>query len=190
MILQADLENVWGTYYFAVINRTEISQELTTPVMLPLESLEAKAQEGLTPEELTRDVQGSYQVKKTYKKGMSLVGIGFRCKIPPGKGVATFHITPHFAIGEWSIAVPNPSSLLVKAPGMEPGLPDMLTGSPYLGIIRRQPFAAGDTLEVTLSGLPKGRGALWTSGLGFLGVLFLGSAGWVFLSRRRKHRDH
>ena len=187
IILQADLENIWGTYYFAVINRSETPQALSTPIMLPQETVDVKAQDGLTSEDLERDKQGVLHMKtKTFPKGMTLLGVGFQCKLPPGASFLHLHFSPLFSIGELSVAVPNTTPLTLKAAGMEPGLPEMLTGSPYTGIMRRQPLATGEVVTVSLEGMPKGRAALWWSGFGFSMILCLGSAYWVLRSRRRQ----
>ncbi len=186
IILQADLENVWGTYYFAVINRTDTPLPFSTPIMLPLEAIDVKAQDGLKPEEIEKDKQGVLHMKtKTFPKGMTLLGVGFQCKIPTGTSSVDLHFSPLFPIGELSVAVSNTTPLSLTAEGLEPGLPDMLTGSPYTGIMKRQPLATGETVTVRLAGVPTGRATLWWSGLGFASVLFLGSAYWVVRSRRR-----
>lgn len=186
IILQADMENIWGTYYFAVINRTEVPVSLSTPIMLPPETVDIKAQDGLKPEELERDKEGILHMKtKSFPKGMTLLGVGFQCKIPPGNSSLPLHFTPLFSIGELSVAVPNTTPMKLTATGMEPGLPDMLTGSPYTGIMKHQPLAKGETITITLAGLETGgRATLWWSGFVFAGILCFGSAYWVRRSRR------
>jgi hypothetical protein len=187
IILQADLENIWGTYYLAVMNRTESPLPFSTPITLPQETMEVKPQDGLKPEDLERDSSGILHMKtKLFPKGMTLIGVGFQCKIPNGASSLQLHFSPLLPIGELSIAVPNSTPLTLTGTGMEPGLPDMLTGSPYTGIMRRHPLATAETVTVTLAGIPNGRTALWRSGFGFAGVLFLGSAYWVLRSRRKR----
>ena len=80
VILQADADYVWGTYYFAISNPTGEDQTFANSLRLPLETLDFQPGDGLTNDDLSLQNDGSITVKKLYAPGLSLQGLQFKVK--------------------------------------------------------------------------------------------------------------
>jgi len=171
IILQADLKNIWGTYFFAVTNPAMVPAEFETLITLPDDTVDFRAQDGLSDADLRLDDQGRLYIKKTFQPGLNLLGVGFQVKASKS-GADLIHMTPLVDIPELSVAVPVGSSLKVSGPQFKAGVPPMLAGGKYTGMIATAPVGKGSGVTIHLDGIPKDRFSFTLLG-GLVFVLFL-----------------
>ncbi len=156
VLLNADLKTMYGTYFFAVSNKTKAPLKFKTLVMLPDKVTDFNAQDGLEPGDLKQDIDGKLYVEKEFRPGLSLVGVGF--KIPIVKfGPDYLHFRTLFALEELSVAVAARSGLVLESAGFEVGLPAMLGTGVYEGIRSIGVLAKDADVKIRLSGIPKMR---------------------------------
>lgn len=166
IILQADLKNIWGSYYFAINNPKAQAQPFKTLVMLPKNVLDFRAQEGLTDQDLKLNQDGSLYVEKLFPPGLSLLGVGFQVKTS-AFGADTLTFKPSFDLNELSIASPSNMGLKISANDtlFKSAVPPMLANGQYIGIQSRSSIAADQELNIEISGIPKDRNMLWVLGV-------------------------
>ncbi|MBI2603703.1 MAG: hypothetical protein HYW48_11685 [Deltaproteobacteria bacterium] len=186
IILQADIENIWGSYYFAVSNQTGGEASFDLAVRLPQETVDFQAGEGLQNEELQLFPDGRLGVRKNFPSGLTLLGINF--KVPTkGKGEASLTLVPSYDMAQLFIATTQVDLLAFRATGFESGLPPMLAGGRYAGI-KGEGIKKGQTVQVNILGIPSSPRELlkmlgWMTGL----VLLIALA--LLTSMLRKERE-
>lgn len=168
VILQADLDFIWGHYYFAVVNENDKITRFTVPVMLPEHTIDFKAQDGLNEKDIKLSHDGKVSIEKDFKPGLTLMGMGFKLQIDKWHDADQIVFATEKEVQELSIAVPANSGLQII--GQEDlfttGLPPMLKGGKYEGIISAKNIAAGQRFSIELNGVPKQRYSFWILGLG------------------------
>ncbi|MFK7823142.1 MAG: hypothetical protein AB8G05_03240 [Oligoflexales bacterium] len=159
VILQADLKNIWGTYFFAVTNNTQEQKSFKTFLMLPRESIDFKAQDGLEDQDLKLDENGQLYLEKEFPPGVSLLGVSFQVKADQ-IGSDTISFLPPFDVQELSVAVPSRSGISVAGETFKQGVPPMLADGRYKGM-QITGVKKDQILEIEISGIPKNRLQLW-----------------------------
>lgn len=171
MILQADLDFIWGSYFFALQNKSSTPQDYSIPIALPKESVDFQPQDGLSEKDIRLDPDGHIVVEKVFPPGLNLMGIGF--KIPTTKFGSDFlSISPIFPIGELSVATPNMNDLSVRGDKFTKGLPPMLPADRYRGI-QISDVEKNQSLSIYIDGIPKKRSHIQIIGL-VIGLLLCG----------------
>ncbi len=184
VILQTDAEFLYGSYYFAVSNTTGEEKPLATTLRLPRESIDFKAAEGLTNAEISILDDGVLQVNKTFKTGLSLVGIQFKVPVhKDGANILTF--VPTQNLPHLFVATQQGDLLRFHASGFVSGIPPMLSGGNYSGI-QGQNIPANQSLSIEITGFPGGRLAFWILAV-LVGLLLIGLA--AALTMRTNHHS-
>jgi hypothetical protein len=183
MMMQADTEFFWLSYYFAVNNETAVPEEFSTPILLPKATLDFIPQMGLEAGDLQQDASGQLTVKKAFAPGVTLVAIGY--KIPYSTDNPSLLFTTPIAMPEFSFTTSKASGLLAHSETMTSGTPPMLSDGNYVGLVKND-IPANSSITINISGLPEGRKTLWLLGLLFSLTLILSSACCLLLSERQK----
>lgn len=178
VIIQSDLEYVWGSYYFAVMNRTSKNKLWSNLIRLPFETTDFEAGENLKKTNLSLEPDGSIKVSKSFLPGMNLVGLRFKAPIKRGKtNTLTFESPNH--IKHLFIATTQKKQLKFKAKDFKDGVPPMLAKDQYSGINRTN-IKKGERFNIEISGIPDDRTTFWVMGtitacllLLILGVIFI-----------------
>lgn len=187
VILQADLKNIWGTYFFAVNNKADGERSFKTFLMLPRESVDFKAQDGLEDQDLKIDENGQLYMEKNFPPGVSLLGVSFQVKAAQF-GNDTISFLPPFDVQELSVAVPSQSGVAVAGKQFKAGVPPMLADGRYQGM-QTTDIKKGQILEVQVSGIPKDRVVLWIVGAVFTLLLAFLGVGLTLKTRDVRHAE-
>ncbi len=155
VIIQADNDFMWGSYYLAVSNQTTSEKEFQVKIRPPSESTDFQAGEGVRSEDISIQNNGILNIKRMYPPGLTLQGIQF--KVPIKKtGENTLSFTLAENAPAFFIATSQKGLVKFQAQGFESGIPPMLAGGNYDGI-RGQKIEQGQKFIVEVSGLPTGR---------------------------------
>jgi hypothetical protein len=173
VIVNADLEWVYGMYYFAVINPLADESPFAVDLNLPQEARDIGAGENLSEADITID--GTHvHVARSFPPGMSLAGVRFRAPAQRGKdSILTFIAAAD--IKQFYVATTQSDALTIQGKDFADELPPMLQGGSYSGALRRG-IKQGEIVEVRIAGVPGPRTILWVVfactalalGLGFL----------------------
>jgi hypothetical protein len=181
VVVTADMESIFGHYYFAVQNRSAEPQRFSFPIMLPQETIDFRAQDGFAQEDL--QIEGNKVVlSKEFPPGLTLLGINFQSRVAAfADDHLTFVMAPE--IKEFSLAVLRSSGLELKGENFHEGLPHMLQSSTYRGIVSTE-FSSGQKMQVVVQGVPKERNYLYFVAAIFAVFLLLGAGGFVWAQSR------
>lgn len=165
LMMTADLEHIWGTYFFAVINDSKEEKQWHLPVPLPKETVDFKPGEGLTSEDLRLEGSEVY-ISKKFAPGLNLVGIGFKTQVNRfGSDFLTLQLP--FSVDELSVASSQDSGLQFEAKGFSVAVPSMLSSDHYRGIQSDSNLRDASTVEVRILGIPKNRSYIQVVSIGF-----------------------
>ena len=183
IMLSADMDHLWGSYYFAVKNQTDAPVIFRAPLSLPPNTVDFRAQEGLTDADIQLASNGSLFVEKEFPPGLNLLAVGF--KLAHGHRDAMVTMRAAVDMDEFSILIPKSSGLSVEASALEPGVPAMLAGSQFVGLISPGAVAAESELQFLVKGIPEGRRWFWVVGLVVFILTVLGSVALSITSQPR-----
>ena len=156
VILSSDNQFIWGSYYFAVINKNSSDTHYQASLLLPKEVSDFEAQSGAENHEITLDSSGKPSISKKFPPGLSLITIGFKVPHNPwNRNILTFNHNEN--VEELSITTAKKSLLTVSSAHKDfvDGLPHMLSPNDYngiLGFLRKH-----DSFLVTIDGIPLSR---------------------------------
>ena len=186
IILRAGIDSIWGDYIFSVQNSQQKPQHADITLFLPQETVDFKAVEGVTADDLRVDIaHGTVVMQKEFAHGASLVNVGF--KVPAHGGVATLNWTARQALAsvnvmyEHDIIEVSSNKLVVT---QLPRIADIK----YRALHTQQALAMGDSLQLRVSGIPQGRGRVHLFAVVFAAILLISTVYWGFRSRPR-HTD-
>lgn len=171
VMLHAGIDTVWGTYMFGVRNDTDEPQTRKVQLMLPKETIDFQAQDGLTQSEIKVTDEGLLYIEKEFAKGLNLLAVGF--KVPAEFGKATLTFEAPFELAEFSLVTKkNTLSVLSDVLLLEES--NMVNSEKFLSYKKKGAVLTNEIVIVTLEGIPQGRTALWWIGsiMGVLLVLF------------------
>ena len=153
MIIQADLDYIWGSYYFALTNHDKSPHSYKTKISLPKESIDFQPQDGLTNNDISLDEDGNLSLEKMITPGLNLLGIGFKVKTKKF-GHDFISLSQPFKIEELSVASPVMNKLDIYGKKFNSGLPPMLPKESYRGI-QADNINSGEMIELEIRGIPK-----------------------------------
>lgn len=176
VLIQADQDNLFGTYYFALVSPSDGAVEAPQPVqvMLPKETSEIKPGMGIVDSDLSLDGEGRLWVTPPAKSGINLVGINFRVERRRLQHDRLTFVAV-IPMGQLSIASPKKGGVDFVGDGFTIGIPAMLSSDTHQGIIRSD-VAPGETMTVQVLGLPIGRELFWLAGIIWAVLLILFAA--------------
>ena len=154
IIVTADTQYLWCSYYFGVHNRSSDSQLFEVPIQLPKNTEDFTAQDGLTKDDLHLKETGDLFIKKKFKPGLNVISIGFKIPIDIW-GENIIKLSFPYGIQEFSIATQKSTLLDLSSPDLEAGVPNMLSQSEYVGLIGSQ-IRSDKTMTIEIKGLPMG----------------------------------
>lgn len=172
IMLQPGIDQVQGSYMFGVQNKNSDPTTAKFPVMLPKEVVDFGPQGGVAPSELTLE-EGKLFIEKEFKPGLNLVGVGFVLNSKGGSAEMT--LEPKQNIDELNV-VTKADSMVIDAPNFQLGLSAMLQNSGMKGILNKEAVKKGETLIVSLSGLPLGRSHFWLLGWILVAIIIAGAS--------------
>ena len=183
MVLREGLDVLYGSYVFGVFNTGDKPERFRTPVMLPKETDDFSAQEGVEAGDLTLAPGGGVILEKEFPPGMQIVSIGFRTPSRYGRSVLT--LTPALAIDSFTLLLPRLSRLQVSSPKLVVGDAASAPDPQYEPYINASVLQPGEALKVAVNGLPAGRSQIWIVGAGVAAMLLF-MAGFLAWRTRPK----
>ena len=172
VIITADTEYIWCSYFFGVQNKTTQALEFSTPLQLPKETLNFEPQKGLSKEDIHIDKNGAVFLKKIFPPGLTVVNIGFQIPLASW-GDTTLTMSFPYPIDEFSVATPKWTTLNLSSPSLVQEVPKMLSAGNYSGIMGHN-ISPEQKIEIKIEGLPEGntKSLLVASAAGILLFLF------------------
>ncbi len=147
--------------------------------MIPLETSDWQAQEGLLPKELKLGASGGLIISKNFSADSGLIGIGF--KVPGHLGTAKMTLRAPFDFAELTILVPQ-GTLHVTAPSMT-AAPGVEFSGKFFDALSLQGVQKGQQVEVSIGNVPEGRARSWMVGAITGGLLLFGGLGCALFTR-------
>lgn len=179
MVLYPGVDSVFGSYIFMVQNDGKEPERLSFPVMLPTETIDFQAQEGLGPNELNLGSGGGLTIDKTFPPGDTLITIGFKVPTELGTGSLTLKASDAFeSVGMFVFE----GKFQVTGPNLDIRRNVDFSGRTY-DTYTLSKGEAGQTYQMALQGIPEGRGRLWIVGWIFAGCLVLIAMALAWFSR-------
>jgi len=178
-LIRPSMDRLDGSYVFGLKNESDQPQRTVLEVMLPAGVIDWRPEEGIDPSELRLGENGGLVLDKELPPGVTLIVIGFTVAASNGKAALTF--TPKYDLEQISVLTPK-GAVKVSAEGFEPS-EDMQFGPTIYQQLTAMGIASETKISVLISGLPRGRAALWASGGMVAGLLFLCS--WILAVRTR-----
>lgn len=184
MMLRPGIDAVWGTSVFAVVNEGTEPVSERYNVLLPKETIDFSPQEGVTPEELKQNTDGTLYVEKLFPPGTNVISIGFMVAGNSGNAALTFVGPPG---DSRAVALLSSKGILtLGSPNLNPAKPDeALPTSGYDQYVMKEPLAPGVEMKVSIAGIPEGRKNFWILG-GCVGALLFSLGGGLAWRRRPK----
>jgi hypothetical protein len=178
-VLYPGIDSVFGSYIFMVQNPGEQPERLSFPVMLPSETIDFQAQEGLAPNELNLGADGGLTIDKTFPPGDTLITIGFKVPAELGAGSMTVKASEAFEslamfVFEGQFQISGPNLDIQRNVNFSGRIYDTYTLTKGEG---------GQTYQMGLQGIPEGRGRLWVIGWVAGAALFLIAMALAWFSR-------
>ncbi len=178
-VLYPGVDSVFGSYIFMVQNNSTAPERLSFPVMLPTETIDFQAQEGLAPNELNLGQGGGLTIDKIFPPGDTLVTIGFKVPAEVGVGRLTLKASEAFeSVGMFVFE----GKFQIEGPGLEIRRNVDFSGRTYDTYTLNQ-GESGKTYSMELQNIPEGRGRLWTIGWVVAAALILIAGAMAWFSR-------
>ncbi len=180
--IYAGVEEIKGNYIFLIRNSAKEDARQTMKILLPAETIDWVPQEGIGPDELKPGKDGGLTLDKSFPPGETMISLGF---IVPAKGdQAVMTFKPEFNVGEIAVLANKGSVQLSGSEGFQtqPGI--SFAGQMY-DSVGKSATKAGETMTVTIGGVPQGRTRLKYLGFAAIAVV-VGAAG--LLTWRTKPR--
>jgi hypothetical protein len=178
-VLYPGVDSVFGSYIFMVQNSGTEPERLSFPVMLPTETIDFQAQEGLAPNELNLGQDGGLTIDKTFPPGDTLITIGFKVPAEVGSGRLTLKASQAFeSIGMFVFE----GKFQISGPGLDVRRNVDFSGRTYDTYTINQ-GEGGKTYVMEIQDIPEGRGRLWTIGWVTAAALILIALALAWFSR-------
>ena len=167
-VVHPGVDALWGSYLFMVANTAAEAETTTFRVMLPQETNDWGAQDGVTQDDLSLGDGGGVQLKKSFVPGDSLLAIGF--KVPGQLGSASMSFKAPADIAK-IVVMARKDTLTMSGEGFVFHTDVPFSDTVY-DTLSRGPVAAGEVVKVTIGRIPEGRARLWAAGAVSFLVLF------------------
>jgi hypothetical protein len=178
-VLYPGVDSAFGSYIFMVQNPGAQAERLSFPVMLPTETIDFQAQEGLGPDELKLGPDDGLTIDKIFPPGDTLITIGFKVATDEGAGRMTIKAVQAFeSFGMFVFE----GKFQIAGPDLEIRRNVDFSGRTYDTYTITKGMA-GQSYQVEIQGIPEGRGRLWLIGWVFAGVLLLIALALAWFSR-------
>jgi hypothetical protein len=178
-VLYPGVDSVFGSYIFMVQNSGAAPVRLSFPVMLPTETIDFQAQEGLAPNELNLGSSGGLTIDKAFPPGDTLITIGFKSPAEVGQGRFTLKASEPFeSVGIFVFE----GKFQIKGLNLDIRRGVEFSGRTYdtYTLSKGEP---GKTYQMELQSIPEGRGRLWWIGGIFAGGMLLIALTLAWFSR-------
>lgn len=185
VFLREGVDSVFGNYIFAVENPSGAAAPFKATVMLPKETVDFGATEGIEPQDVRLDGE-SVVVERSFPAGVHIVGIAFKADGSFGRTTLTFKVSQE--IENLSLLVPKQGTMGLESSALQAAGDSETPDEEYRPYVNKAPLKPGDTFTVSVSGLPEGRGRLWIIGSVIAGLMVL-LASVLALRTRPKIKD-
>lgn len=176
------VEEIKGNYIFLVRNSGKEDVRHTMKILLPAETIDWMPQEGVGPDELKPGTEGGLVLDKNFPPGETMISLGFIVPAKGEKAVMTFK--PEYNVGELAILARKGAAELSGSTGFQTQSGISFAGQMY-DSVGKNATTAGETVSVTVGGIPQGRSRL--TYLGFAAIAVIAAAA-AFLTWRTKPR--
>ncbi|HYX37944.1 MAG TPA: hypothetical protein VE954_33000 [Oligoflexus sp.] len=178
-VLYPGVDSVFGSYIFMVQNPGAQPERLSFPVMLPTETIDFQAQEGLAPNELNLGADGGLTIDKNFPPGDTLITIGFKVPADVNNGRMTLKAAQPFeSVGMFVFE----GKFQINGPALDIKRNVDFSGRTY-DTYTVNKGEAGKTYQMELQGIPEGRGRLWIIGWVLAGTLLAIALALAWFSR-------
>jgi hypothetical protein len=181
LVLKTGVDQVWGQWMVAVINRTEKPVDLSFKAHLPKEVTDFQAVEGLEAKDVVLDDDG-VSISKSFAPGVQVVSVSF--VVPALSGSAKLSINTDRAVPEFVVMTPT-GLLSLESDQIKRDGEDSQQGERYSVFGLREPLSSKQTLSLQVTGVPEGRKKLWM--IGGVMAFVLVSAAVLLGIRSRPH---
>ena len=179
LVMQARIDSIWGKYLFSVGNPTTAQQSLRFALLLPKETDDFRALEGVSDDDLQLSEDGSLVVdKKDFPPGTTLVNVGFK-KIVTGTTTLTFRVIEPLV----NLVILFDEEISIKSPAFEPTVAPKISAHNYQALQNKKQFARGETFILQVAGIPRGRSKIQVIA-GIFAVILLASMIWLTVKTR------
>lgn len=170
IIFTAQPDELFGSYLLGIENTSKEKAKDALKIMIPLETVDFRAVEGVDADHLKLSEKGSLTMDREFNPGMSFMGLDFLVRAQFGRASMTF-IAP-YAIDELSLLVPQQSKLKISGPNLKlAGSMDLQQGKFDRYLVAD--IQLGTQIQLTVAGIPVGRVLFWWIGGGFAVILLI-----------------
>jgi hypothetical protein len=181
LVLKPGLDEVYGTWVAAVINKSKTLQHVRVSALIPRETIEVQPLEGVANGEWKLDEAGLW-IEKDFGEGVNVISFSFRTAARYGASALNFKVGSPIV----ELIVMTPTGMMTIA-----GRDLVVTGSDmqdsqgYTVMKVKRQIVAGDSVAFDIDAVPEGRGRLWVVGAVFGILMFVGAAVMVWRTRRK-----
>ena len=173
-------DELFGSYLLGIENKDKKPQNAAIKIMVPKETIDFRAVEGMNEEDLRLSEKGSLLLEKEFAPGVKFSGIDFLVGASFGKTRLT--LSAPYAIKELSLLVPKNSGLELSGENLKPGEPMRLNRGEFLRYVLSD-MQTDQIAVLTMQGIPMGRMLYWWAGGIFATLLVLVSGMMSWLKR-------
>lgn len=172
-VLQGGIDSIWGQHLFMVHNSGAEGAESKVRIVLPEETVDWEAQEGLRGAPFNLGANGGVEFTKVFKPGDNFNTVAFKSPASEGQGELTISVP--FPVEELSFLVPE--GLKLSGPGMQY---QQRKSSERYDKYKFMDLKPGTPLKVAVSGIHEGRSKFQLLGMisGALLILISFSLAW------------
>lgn len=186
IFLREGLDSIFGNAVFLVENRSETDAPLKTIAMLPKETVDFAATEGIDPQDIKLDGT-NVVIERAVPPGVHMIGIGFQTSAKFGRATLSFTVTE--PIDNLSILVPEESKLELQSAALQPADDGETPHEGYRPYANRAPMQPGDRFTIEVTGLPEGRAGLWILGAVIAGLIVVSAFTLAWRTRPKIEDD-
>lgn len=169
LILQARIDSIWGKYLFSVDNQTIDPQPLRFPLLLPKESDDFRALEGVVDNDLQLGDDGLLLIdKKDFPPGTTLISIGFK-KVVAETTTLTFRVAEPLT----NLVILFDERIDVKSPAFETTVAPKISAYDYRALQSKTALTSNQTFVLRVDGVPRGRARIQVIAVIFAFVLLV-----------------
>jgi len=167
LVVKPGTDRILITWVAAVINKGDGPVAFSVPVLLPQEAKDFQPIEGINPDDLKLGETG-LTVEKEFPPGVNVISLGFT--IPATFGNVDLHVKSRSDLGELTVMTPK-GLLEIKGRDLVESGTDVQDMQRYNVLSSNRMILTGDELQISVGGVPEGRGRLWILGLVFAGMM-------------------